>query len=72
MSVVSFPRTPRVDNDTRGIEVVVAPRGNVYLAWVRTERGWVVLEECPDFRHALNDGRIYAARNALPFLFFLC
>ncbi|MGU3537741.1 hypothetical protein [Methylobacterium sp. A54F] len=67
MSVVAFPNTPRVGARTPpGLEVVVAPLGEMMVAWVRTDQGYRILESTPDWRHALADGRAYAARFGIP------
>ncbi|MGU3538896.1 hypothetical protein [Methylobacterium sp. A54F] len=70
MSIVAFPNTPRVGPTTPpGLEVVVAPLGDMMVAWVRTDQGYRILESSPDWRHALADGRAYAARFGIPLRF---
>lgn len=66
-AVVPFTNPARVNERTLGLAVVVAPRGDLTVALVRTARGWRVLEETPDRDHAIEDGRRYAARFGLPF-----
>lgn len=70
MSVVTFPNMARVGaGSAPPLEVIVAPLGGDVVAWVRSSRGCSVLEQTPDWRHALKDGRTYADRHGIPLRF---
>ncbi|MGU3407699.1 hypothetical protein [Methylobacterium brachiatum] len=69
-NVVAFPlrRMPLIDRRTPpGVEVILAPLADQWVAWVRTPAGRLVALECTPIRdHALSDARIYAARIGIP------
>lgn len=71
-NVIAFPirRMPLIDRRTPpGVEVILAPLADQWVAWVRTPAGRLVaLEYTPIRDHALSDARIYAARIGIPLI----
>ena len=65
--VLAFPNSPFVTADTAGLEVVVAPHGSDLIAWVRTKRGFIILERSDNWRRVLQNGRLYAKRFGIAF-----
>jgi hypothetical protein len=61
-------RMPLIDRRTPpGVEVILAPLADQWVAWVRTPAGRLVaLEYTPIRDHALSDAKAYATRMAIP------